>query len=188
MARDDRNTVARGARRRFGAARPPRRETTMKNENTQEAMNQMNGTTDKAIDAMTLWADANQRVLNQLVELGTGAAKESVKLYAELQQTALDAFRESQAAALRWQSLWQEAPRDPAGSAHATPRTARDAPAPGRRTPGRTAGRARLRARSPGPRPERVRDPAFRASTFLPSGRGTRRGWRFRVLLSGASL
>ena len=85
----------------------------MKNENTQEAMNQMNGTTDKAIDAMTLWADANQRVLNQLVELGTGAAKESVKLYAELQQTALDAFRESQAAALRWQSLWQEAPRDP---------------------------------------------------------------------------
>lgn len=85
----------------------------MKNGNTQEAMNQMNATTDRAIDMMTFWADANQRVLSQLVELGTGAAKESVKLYAELQQSALDAFRESQATALRWQSLWQEAPRDP---------------------------------------------------------------------------
>ena len=85
----------------------------MKNGNTQEAMNQMNATTDRAIDMMTFWADANQRVLSQLVELGTGAAKESVKLYAELQQSALDAFRETQATALRWQSLWQEAPRDP---------------------------------------------------------------------------
>jgi hypothetical protein len=85
----------------------------MKNGNPQETVNQVNDATGRAIDAVTLWADANQRVLNQLVELGTGAAKESVKLYAELQQGALDAFRETQAAALRWQALWQEAPRDP---------------------------------------------------------------------------
>lgn len=85
----------------------------MKDVKTQEVINHVNDAAGKAIDAMTLWAEANQRVLNQLVELGTGTAKESVRLYAELQQSALDAFRESQATALRWQSSWQDAPRDP---------------------------------------------------------------------------
>ncbi|MBI1737112.1 MAG: hypothetical protein HYR51_18225 [Candidatus Rokubacteria bacterium] len=85
----------------------------MQDQKAQEVINQVNDATGKAINAMTLWADANQRVLDQLVELGTGAAKETVKLYAELQQSTLDAFREGQATALRWQSIWQEAPRDP---------------------------------------------------------------------------
>ena len=79
--------------------------------NTQ--VNEVNEVTGKAIDAMTMWAEANQRALNQLVELGTGAAKESVKLYAEMQQSVLDACREGQTAALKWQSTWQDAPRDP---------------------------------------------------------------------------
>ena len=79
----------------------------------QEVIQQVNDATGKAIDAMSLWAEANQRVLNQLVELGTGAAKESMKLYADLQQSALDAVREGQATALKWQSTWQDVPRDP---------------------------------------------------------------------------
>ena len=67
----------------------------------------------RAVEAMTLWADANQRVLREMAELSATTAKESVRLYAELQQAGLEALREAQAAALRWQSIWQEAPQDP---------------------------------------------------------------------------
>jgi hypothetical protein len=67
----------------------------------------------KAVETMTVWADTNQRVLRELAELSATAAKESVRLYAELQQSGLEAMREAQATALRWQSTWQEAPRDP---------------------------------------------------------------------------
>lgn len=67
----------------------------------------------RAVEAMTLWADANQRVLREMAELSAATAKEGVRLYAELQQAGLEALREAQGAALRWQSIWQEAPRDP---------------------------------------------------------------------------
>jgi hypothetical protein len=94
---------------------PPPEEAVMQESKTQQDMMQpVNQATSRAIDAATLWAEANQRVLTQLVEFGTGAAKESVRLYAELQQSALDAWRESQSATLRWQSSWQDAPKDPA--------------------------------------------------------------------------
>jgi hypothetical protein len=76
----------------------------------QEALNQATG---KGLETMTLWAEANQRVLREVVELSAGAAKESIRLYAELQQGAIDVVREGQAAAIRWQSGWQEAPKDP---------------------------------------------------------------------------
>jgi len=66
-----------------------------------------------ALETMTAWADANQRVLRDLAELSATTAKESVRLYAELQQSAIEAFRDAQAAGLRWQAAWQEAPRDP---------------------------------------------------------------------------
>ena len=85
----------------------------MENGKTHEVIAQVNQATGKALDALTLWADANQRALNQLVELGTGAAKEGVKLYAALQQSALDAYRDGQASAITWQSGWQDLPRDP---------------------------------------------------------------------------
>lgn len=68
----------------------------------------------KAIETMTVWAETNQRVLRELVELGAGTAKESMRLYSELSRNALDAMRESQAAALRWQAGWGEAGADPA--------------------------------------------------------------------------
>jgi hypothetical protein len=67
----------------------------------------------KAIEAMTMWAEANQRVMRELVDLSVGAAKESVRLYAELQQGAIEAVRESQASALKWQASVQDAPKDP---------------------------------------------------------------------------
>ena len=69
----------------------------------------------KAVEAIALWADANQRILGQLVELSAGAAKENARLYAELQQTTVEVLRDTQASALRWQALWPEALKDPVG-------------------------------------------------------------------------
>jgi hypothetical protein len=77
---------------------------------TQEILTQGTG---KAVETLTVWADANQRVLRELAELSAATAKESVRLYAELQQSSLEALRDVQATALRWQAGWQEAPRDP---------------------------------------------------------------------------
>jgi hypothetical protein len=77
---------------------------------TQEMFAQGSG---KAVDTLTVWADANQRVLRELAELSSATAKEGVRLYAELQQGGLEAMREAQTTALRWQTIWQETPRDP---------------------------------------------------------------------------
>lgn len=78
----------------------------------QELYGQLTG---KATEAATAWAEANQRVLRELVDLQAAAAKEGVRLWGELQQGALEALRDSQAGALRWQSAWPEAVKDPVG-------------------------------------------------------------------------
>ena len=67
----------------------------------------------KAVETMTLWAEANQRVMRELLDLSVGAAKEGMRLYAELQQGAIDAVRDGQASAIKWQASWQDAPKDP---------------------------------------------------------------------------
>ena len=67
----------------------------------------------KAVETMTVWADANQRALRELAELSAATAKEGVRLYAELQQTGIEAVRDAQATAMGWQTSWQDAPRDP---------------------------------------------------------------------------
>ena len=77
---------------------------------TQEMLAQGSG---KAVDTLTVWADANQRILKELAELSATTAKEGVRLYAELQQGGLEAMREAQSTALRWHTIWQETPRDP---------------------------------------------------------------------------
>jgi len=77
----------------------------------QELLGQLAG---KTMETMAAWADANQRVAHELFELGAGAAKESMRLSSELSRGALDAVRESQTAALRWQAAWVELPKDPA--------------------------------------------------------------------------
>lgn len=77
---------------------------------TQEFFSQM---ATKGIETMTVWAEVNQRVLRELVELSAGSAKEGVRLYSEVSRSVIDAARESQAAALRWQAGWVEASKDP---------------------------------------------------------------------------
>jgi hypothetical protein len=77
----------------------------------QEMFGQLTG---KAVETMTVWADANQRVLRELVELSTATAKEGVRLCGELQQGALETLRSSQSAAAHWQSAWADGPKDPA--------------------------------------------------------------------------
>jgi hypothetical protein len=76
----------------------------------QDTMNQLAG---KTLETMTVWSDASQRILRELVELSSGAAKEGLRLCAEMQRTAMDTARETQAATLRWQSSWKELAADP---------------------------------------------------------------------------
>lgn len=91
--------------------RKAREETPMiDDKKTQELLGQVTG---KAVETMTVWADANQRVLREVVEFGAASAKESVRLYAELQQSVIEALKDSQAAALRWQAAWQNGAKDP---------------------------------------------------------------------------
>jgi len=76
----------------------------------QELLTQLAG---KTIETMALWAEANQRVLRELVELGSTTAKEGVRLYGDLQRAGLESLRETQGWALRWQAGWKDA-GDPA--------------------------------------------------------------------------
>jgi hypothetical protein len=68
---------------------------------------------EKAVETLALWADANQRVLRELAELSAATATEGVRLFDELQQTGIETLRDAQASALRWQTAWHAAPRDP---------------------------------------------------------------------------
>ena len=68
----------------------------------------------KVVETMTVWADANQRVLRELVELSAATAKEGVRLCGELQQGAIETLRSSQSAAAHWQGAWSDGAKDPA--------------------------------------------------------------------------
>jgi predicted deacylase len=76
----------------------------------QEAFTQNTG---KAVETLSVWADANQRVMHELAELSAVTAKESVRLYGEIAQSMVQALSDAQAQSLRWQAAWQEAPKDP---------------------------------------------------------------------------
>jgi hypothetical protein len=71
--------------------------------------------TGRTVEMLSLWADANQKVLRELVDLSATTAKEGVRLYAEMQSSALEAAKEGQSYLLRRQDATQEAPRDPFG-------------------------------------------------------------------------
>ena len=71
--------------------------------------------TGRTVEMLSLWADANQKVLRELVDLSATTAKEGVRLYAEMQSSALEAAKEAQSYLLRRQDATQEAPRDPFG-------------------------------------------------------------------------
>src|SRR5207247_10437715 len=73
---------------------PTRRSSDLTMQDGTKAQEVFNEATSKALETMTFWAEANQRVMHELVELSAGTAKESIRLYAELQQGAIDAIRE----------------------------------------------------------------------------------------------
>jgi hypothetical protein len=62
----------------------------------------------KTVEAITLWAEANQRLLKELTDFATGTAKEGARLCAEIQQNAVKVLGETPSA-LPWQpGVWQE--------------------------------------------------------------------------------
>jgi len=67
--------------------------------------------TGRAVEAFSLWADANQKVLRDLVDLSATTTKEGVRLYAEIQSSAVEAVKEGQSYLLRCQGELQDAPR-----------------------------------------------------------------------------
>jgi len=69
--------------------------------------------TGKTVEVFSLWADANQKVLRELVDLSASAAKEGVRLYAEMQAGAVEAVKDGQTFLRRRQTDMQEAPKDP---------------------------------------------------------------------------
>ena len=64
-------------------------------------------------DAAVFSFGVTQRVIGRLTELSMVAAKENVRLAAELQITALEALHESHSAALRRLSAWPDTLTDP---------------------------------------------------------------------------
>lgn len=75
-----------------------------------DLMSQVAGRT---AEAFSLWADANQKILRELVELSASTAKEGVRLYAEIQSSAVEAVKEGQSYLRRQQDEVADAPRDP---------------------------------------------------------------------------
>ncbi|MBI3625489.1 MAG: hypothetical protein HY215_04995 [Candidatus Rokubacteria bacterium] len=69
--------------------------------------------TGNAVEALALWADANQKVLRELVDLSASTAKEGVRLYADLQSSAVEAVKGGQDLLLRWQGELGEIQKDP---------------------------------------------------------------------------
>jgi len=69
--------------------------------------------TGRMVEMFSLWADANQKVLRELVDLGASTAKEGVRLYAEIQSSSVEALKEGQAFVLRRQADMQDTARDP---------------------------------------------------------------------------
>lgn len=75
-----------------------------------ELMSQFAG---RAVEAFSVWADASQKILRELVDLSASTAKEGVRLYAEVQSSTVEAVKEGQAYMLRRQDELPDAPRDP---------------------------------------------------------------------------
>ena len=85
----------------------------VKMESTKKAQDAFTQSAGKAVETLSVWADANQRVLRELAELSAATAKESVRLYGEIAQSMVQAISDAQAQTLRWQAAWQDAPKDP---------------------------------------------------------------------------
>ena len=82
---------------------------------TKEAQELFGQFTGKTVEAVALLADANQKVLRELTDLSATTAKEWVRLYAELQSSAVEAVKEGQGYWLRRQTQFGEWQKDPFG-------------------------------------------------------------------------
>jgi hypothetical protein len=69
--------------------------------------------TGKAVEGLSLWADASQKILRELVDLSASTAKEGVRLYAELQSSAVETMKAGQDFLLRRQAELQDIQKDP---------------------------------------------------------------------------
>jgi methyl-accepting chemotaxis protein len=77
---------------------------------TQELFGQFSN---KAVEALALWTDANQKIVQELADLSANTLKEGVQLYGKLQSAALEAAKEGQGYWLRRQSDFGEWQKDP---------------------------------------------------------------------------
>lgn len=80
---------------------------------TKEAQELFGLFSSKVVEALALWTDANQKILRELADLSASTAKEGVRLYAELQSSAVEAVKEGQGYWLRRQSELGEWQKDP---------------------------------------------------------------------------
>ncbi|HKZ07675.1 MAG TPA: hypothetical protein VJU81_19565 [Methylomirabilota bacterium] len=67
----------------------------------------------KILDAVSAYTQANERVIGELLELGSATAREGVKSYIELQSAALEAARELPFPGLPQADMVDELRRDP---------------------------------------------------------------------------
>lgn len=82
-------------------------------ESTKEAAKVVTKLADKGAQASAALAEANQRVMSEFMGLSMEAVQESTRLLMQMQQSAMEMMRESQAAALRAQMAWPEVFKDP---------------------------------------------------------------------------
>ena len=68
---------------------------------------------EKILDAVSAYAQANERVIGELVELSSSTAREGIKTYIELQTAALEAAREISLPAAPAAEMLDEDRRDP---------------------------------------------------------------------------
>jgi len=77
---------------------------------TQELFGQFSN---KAVEALALWTDANQKIVQELADLSAHTLKEGVQFYGKLQASALEAAKEGQSYWFRRQGDvwdWQKDP------------------------------------------------------------------------------
>lgn len=72
--------------------------------------------TAKTIEGFGLWTEANQTVLQRLVDLSTAAATEGMKVYAELQSSAVQAAKSGQEFLLGPKGRLNDVQKDPFGT------------------------------------------------------------------------
>jgi hypothetical protein len=64
-------------------------------------------------ETLTVWTDATQHALRDVLELSKQATQEGAHQLIQWQQTNLELLRETQGAAFRWYTFWPELFRDP---------------------------------------------------------------------------